>query len=138
MNIDTLNKIKRLLGEAGKLSGFHEMFAEKFRSDERCDKKGYGFGRDNRFAAISLSVSFDSWAGYYGNSGCSSVLSLHDDVKPFLIKALNVHQKEIFSTAARLMREEAEGLTAKAREEIAALQSMVDALGPANDAEKAA
>ena len=126
MDTQTLEKIKTLRFGAANLSGFHEMFATKFGADSSCDKKGFGFGKDNRFAAFKLQTSFDSWAGYYGRSSCSSVLGGSDQVAEFIIKAMNVHQKEIFATAAKLMRDEAATLTAKASEELAALQSMLE------------
>lgn len=130
MNTKTLDRIKSLKREAGALGGFHAHYDAKYRSDSNCDKKGYGFGDDRRFAAFEIKTSFDSHAGYYGNSSCGTILNIYDKalVEPFIIKALNVHQKEIFATAARLMREEAASLSGKAADEIRALQKMVDDL----------
>jgi dihydrodipicolinate synthase/N-acetylneuraminate lyase len=128
LNTQTLEKIKSLRGDAARLAGFHETFATKFGADQRCDKKGFGFGKDSRFAAFNLQTSFDTWVGYYGNSGCSTALSVSDQkaTSEFIIKAIGLHQKEIFATAAKLMREEAAELSAKASEELAALQSMLE------------
>lgn len=128
VEIKTLETIKALRSEADAFASFHADYSEKYASDNRCDKKGYGFGKDNRFSAFSIKTSFDSWHGYYGNSSCSSIMSVYhkDLVEPFVIQALNLHQKEIFATAARLMREKAASLTAKAAEELASLQNMLN------------
>ena len=118
MDTKTIDTIKALRSEAANFAGFHELYSAKYAPDSRCDKKGYGFGIDNRFSAF----------GYYGNSSCSTIMRVYhtDLVKPFLIKALNVHQKEIFATAARLMREEASRLTDKATAEVEAIQKMLE------------
>ncbi|MBN9236039.1 hypothetical protein QV13_12625 [Mesorhizobium hungaricum] len=128
MDTKTIDTIKALRSEAANFAGFHELYSAKYAPDSRCDKKGYGFGIDNRFSAFEIKTSFDSHAGYYGNSSCSTIMRVYhtDLVKPFLIKALNVHQKEIFATAARLMREEASRLTDKATAEVEAIQKMLE------------
>ena len=128
-NFDTLNKIKALRSEAFAFANFHSNYQNKYANDSRCDKKGYGFGKDSRFAAFRVSAEFSSWAGYYGNSSCSKILSVYHGaiVAPFILEALDVHQKEIFATAARLMREEAARLTGNASKELEALQAMLDA-----------
>lgn len=127
MKTDTIDRIKALRSEAANFAGFHAMYSEKYATDSSCDKKGYGFGTDDRFTAFDIKVNFASWAGYYGNSSCGTIMSVYhkDLVRPFLVKALNVHQKEIFATVGRLMREEAATLTGKAEEEIIALQKML-------------
>lgn len=129
METKTIDTIKALRSEANNFAGFHSLYSEKYASDSHCDKKGYGFGTDSRFAAFEIKTSFDSHAGYYGNSSCSRIMSVYhtDLVRPFIIKALNVHQKEIFATVARLMREEAARLTDKAQAEVEAIQRMLEA-----------
>jgi len=128
MDTKTIDTIKALRSEAANFAGFHALYAEKYEPDSNCDKKGYGFGTDNRFSAFEIKTSFDSYAGYYGSSSCSTIMHVYhaDLVKPFLIKALNVHQKEIFATVARLMREEAAKLTDKAQAEVEAIQKMLE------------
>lgn len=125
LKTETLERIRSLRTEAHKLATFHEGFAKQYASDSKCDKKGFGFGKDNRFAAFKVSTSFDSWTGYYGSSSCCRALSINEKAAEFIVKAMNVHQKEIFATAARLMREEAATLTDSAAEELAALQQML-------------
>lgn len=125
LNTKTLEKIRQLRADAYKLAGFHQMFATKYGSDERCDKKGYGFGEDHRFSAFSVKTSFDSWTGYYGNSSCGSALGMGDEAAKYIVKAMNIHQKELFATAARLMREDASKLTGEAEAELSQLQQML-------------
>lgn len=125
----TIDTIKALRSEATNFAGFHELFSVKYASDSHCDKKGYGFERKtDRFVSFSLEVSFCTHAGYYGNSSCSTIMHVRDDdlVRPYLIKALNVHQKEIFATVARLMRDEAATLTDKAQAEVEAIQQLLE------------
>lgn len=137
-NTETLDKIRRMRSAASSLAGFHQMYDDKFKPNLDCDKKGYGFQRDNRFAAFDVKVSFDSWHGYYGDSSCSTILSVDRDLaKEYLVKALNVHQRELFATAARLMREDAAELTDKAQSEIDALQKMLETARQEPDAETA-
>lgn len=126
MKTETLIKIRDLRNAATTLAGFHNLYDEKYKNDSRCDKKGYGFNDDERFAAFKTSIHFSSHAGYYGNSNCSTVLHVNSDLaKEYLPLALNIHQKEIFATMAKLMREEAATLTKKAQEEIETLQQML-------------
>lgn len=128
-NTKTIDRIKSLRREANAVGGFHALYADKYANDSRCDKKGYGFiaGRSDRFVSFNFTATFESHAGYYGNSSCSTILNVYDReaVERAFVKALNIHQKELFATAARLMREEAASLTEKAEEEIASLQAML-------------
>lgn len=128
MNIDALKKIRSLRSDAAAIGGFHARYDAKYRSDSSCDKKGFGFSRDARFAAFSTNVSFDSWAGYYGNSSCHSILSVSDAdaVKKAFISALNANQKLIFASMQKIMLDEAASLSDKATQEISALQAMLD------------
>jgi hypothetical protein len=126
LNTKNLETIRHLRADAASLDSFHQTFADQYEADRQCDKKGYGFGTDNRFAAFRINTSFDSWRGYYGNSGCSAVLGVGERVVPFIIRAMNVHQKELFATAARLMREDAAKLAGDAATELADLQKLLD------------
>jgi hypothetical protein len=123
---ETLDTIRLLLNNANSIGNFHDLFNRLYSSDSNCDKKGFGFNKDNRFSAFTLSVTFDSWKGYYGSSSCYSVLQCNDKVKQYFVKALNLHQKELFATAARLMREDAALLTDEATAEINELQRLLD------------
>lgn len=130
MDTKTIDTIKALRSEAANFAGFHDLYSAKYASDSNCDKKGYGFERKtDRFVSFDLNASFCTHAGYYGNSSCSTIMQVYhpDLVRPFIIRALNVHQKEIFATVARLMREEAGKLTDKAQAEVEAIQKMLEA-----------
>ncbi|MCX5581452.1 hypothetical protein [Kaistia terrae] len=123
----TIDRIKALRREAANFEGFHALYATKYAPDSNCDKKGFGFGRDDRYSAFKIGVSFDSWSGYYGNSSCGRIMNVqHQDVvAPYLTKALNEHQKTIFATVGRLMREDAARLTGDAAAEVAAIQQLL-------------
>ena len=125
----TIDRIKTLRRESAAIGGFHALYAETYASDSHCDKKGYGFGGDDRFTAFAINTRFSSHRGYYGNSSCSTILNVYDRevVEKAFVKALNIHQKELFATAARLMREEAASLTDQAGKEIDTLKAMLDA-----------
>lgn len=123
----TIEEIRELRRTAGAVAGFHDLYDSKYRGDSHCDKKGYGFSQDDRFRAFNIKTGFDSWRGYYGNSSCSSILCVNSDIaQKFFVKALEVHQRELFATAARLMREEAARLTDAAAAELEAMQNMLD------------
>jgi hypothetical protein len=138
MNTENLQRIKDLNYAARALAGFHDKMAE-LRKDSANDKLGAAFNSDSRFRAFTFSGGFDSWCGRYGNSSCSSVLRVEGKLlEPVFTKALNIHQRELFATMAVLLREEAAGLTGKARAEVAALQQMIAELEPAEDQAEAA
>ena len=127
-DIKSLQKIKTLRTDAARIGEFHDMFNDKYEANSRCDKKGYGFGKDNRFAVFSIKTSFDCWAGYYGDSSCSSPIGFLDRslVERAFVKAIDRHQKQLFASAAEIMREEASSLTADASREIEALQKLLE------------
>jgi hypothetical protein len=83
------------------LRSVFETHSEATRSPN-CDKHGIGFNRDNRFAAFAVKISFDSWHGYYGDSGCSSTVHFAsaDLVKAAFVRYLNTHTREIFTEMA--------------------------------------
>lgn len=142
IDISTMDRIKSLRSTAAALAGFHASYEANYAPNQNCDKKGFGFNCDHRFSSFKLSLSFDSWHGYYGSSSCGRILSVDaNTVNPFIVKAIEVHQREIFATAARLMREEAAALTGKASEELAKLQEMLAAAAqdaaPVDDAARA-
>ena len=129
MKTETLDKIKLMKSVAQNLSTFHEQFQEKYMKDHRCDKQAYGFSVDNRFAAFRLNTSFDSYAGYYGNSGCSTTLRFGTEgeniVSQYLIRALNIHQRLLFETAAKEIAKDAALLVSAPEKEVEAMGDMV-------------
>jgi hypothetical protein len=127
METKALDKIKQMRQAANSLRTFHSHFEEKYEPDARCDKKGYGFGVDSRFSAFKINTHFASWHGYYGSSSCSTALNVQSTemVEQYLIRAMNVHQRELFATAAKLFQEDAAKLTGDAEKEIAELTNML-------------
>ena len=117
MELKSLEKIRSLKKSASDQKGFNARYAE-ITSDPKCDKHGFGFNRDNRFCNFKATVSFDSWKGYYGNSGCSTVPMNLFEASKYFVAALNQHQELIFETMAALMVADAIGLKQKAEEEI--------------------
>lgn len=132
MKTENIDKIKTLLRNSAAISGFFELFRSKYMTDTRCDKKGARFNDDQRFASFKVALSFDNWAGYYGDSGCHTILHVDDAVVgPYFVKAANIHREELFATAAKLMRDDADKLKAEAAAEIESLQKMMTELEPA-------
>lgn len=129
MKSGTLDRIRSMRDAAYKLLNFHSLYREKFASNSSCDKKGYGFGRDKRFSSFILGTSFDSWHGYFGNSSCSTILNISDQetVQKYFVRAMNVHQEELFATTARLLQEDAASLIGDAEKELAGLVNLLNA-----------
>lgn len=77
---------------------------EKIRHPQ-CDKHGLGFNLDERFQSSKITLTLDSWLGYYGNSGCSTSISVGDS-KVFnaaFISELNARLPDLLlATADRL------------------------------------
>ncbi len=111
MKSDDYLKLEQTIGQ---LRHAVDIFAEA-TSDENCDKKGVGFNKDSRFSAFKTTVTFDSWRGYYGNSGCSTVIHFADvkAVEDAFDKYLNLHWSEIFRTMADMLEKEAQETKAK-------------------------
>lgn len=127
MSADTFKRIRTLILDAVDLENFNKEY-EETKKKPGCDKYGFGFGEDNRFSSFQLkNLNFASWKGYFGNSSCSTILHIRDPdtVAKYITKAINLHQQEIFKTAARLMKEQAACSRETAEKEI---QSMLDEL----------
>lgn len=102
-----MDRIKDLLRES-----------ETITKNKSCDKHGFGFGKDQRFSCVS--VSLDSWKGFYGNSGCTNFLSpLSDEAKVCFKEALNSMLPEILDRTGKILEKKAKSLAEKAKEEIA-------------------
>lgn len=68
---------------------------EKVMKEPHYDKVGFGFNLDSRFSAGEVRVSFDSWKGTYGNSGCSTIFQFIPLFEELLVNYLNSHKNEI-------------------------------------------
>jgi hypothetical protein len=128
MDTKTLDLIRALLTNSKEFGSFWARYRQK-TSDPKCDKHDASFNIDSRFSSFAVQLSFDSYLGYYGSSSCSTFMSCNADLaKKYLVRAINFHNEAIFKSMAEMMRADADGLTVKAREEIAAMQHMVDSL----------
>jgi hypothetical protein len=94
--MEEFEKIKSMLKDADTLKRSNEIYSEKIH-DKSCDKHGFEFSTYDKFVSINLSVNLNSWRGYYGNSGCSTIFSFQNgnEVKEAFEKYLNIHRTEI-------------------------------------------
>jgi len=125
-----LEKVKVLITDGNILKNYREIFADKTKA-KNCDKKGMGFDTDQRFSAFSCSIHFDSWQGYYGDSGCSRVISFEDskEVSISFIKYLKGHESEIFDWMAKDILKKASDLKEKALLEIEEDIKILESIG---------
>ena len=80
---------------------------KKDNPDSNVDKYGRGFNKDDRFNACPPhTIRYNSWRGYYGNSGSSSILSIGNESLFWRCfdDYLNEHQDEILKAVANRMR----------------------------------
>lgn len=85
---------------------------KKANSRSRCDKKGFGVNLDSRFSGAKVQLSFDSWTGERGHSGCSTFFHPRDD-KLFaeaFIYVLNHRFCELLEATAERLEEVSESL----------------------------
>ena len=127
--MEKLEMLEKLLRNAKTLRDSSATYAS-YAQDGHCDKRGFGFCLDSRFKACeSLHVTLDSWKGYYGNSGCSTIFYLDAEIfNRYLREELNARKKEILSGIAERMERAAAELAAEARKELEARMAKVDAL----------
>ncbi|AGS81061.1 hypothetical protein [Caulobacter phage Cr30] len=119
--------IKTLLSYAKTLENFHKKYQETYLSDSHCDKKDASFGNNPNYWCFKIDTQYYAYAGYYGNSSVGSILSFYDkeSVQKAFVKAMNIHQKELFQTAAKILREAGEKLKTKALDELEAAQNLL-------------
>lgn len=127
METKTLDEIRKLRNSAATLKGFWPKWRENYLADSRCDKKGASFtSNDSRFSAFQFNLMFESHAGYYGNSSCSRILSIDNDLAAkYFRQAIQQMAEPLFERAAELMLADASTMTDKASAEIEALQSLL-------------
>jgi hypothetical protein len=119
--VNTADKYLQLERTIRQLRNATIRYAESVKPSN-CDKKGIGFNRDSRFSVFKIGVSFDSWCGYYGNSGCSTVIDFDDTaaVESAFIDYLNNHWQEIFNEMADGIEKTSEASKQKYIEELTA------------------
>lgn len=129
-----IDQLKRVVASVGRLREFfapeyvHEFLAE----NHDCDKHGFGFNMDARFAETSFhKLSFDSWHGWFGNSGCTTWLHANLDSEVFwrcFDRYLNDHVYTIMLGVADLMEAEAQKNIEMLRAEKDRLNELIAAL----------
>lgn len=118
MKKTTINDVKLLMVDVKHLrhfaNGGYEQAIESpkglHRADQNIDKYGRGFNkaRDNFSAAGQHFLTYSSWKGYYGDSGCTTILSLNqrEIFWNCFDKYINEHQDEILNGIADIMEKE--------------------------------
>jgi len=120
MKMKNLEEIEKLKNVSDKITKGIKDHYEKIR-DSSCDKNGIGFNLDSRFSSNKgVTVTVDSWKGYYGDSGCSnSIGSLDDEIfnKHFL-KILNLNFNKLMLDTAKSIESEMGNFANKAKREL--------------------
>lgn len=126
----TVDEIQKLLRNADAISNALKNWDEKYTQDSSCDKKGFQFNEDSRFSACdALSLYVSSWKGYYGNSGCSTILSVDKDVfNTHLLKVLRGRFREILEATGNSIRDEARKHKDEAKKELAEKLNSIETL----------
>lgn len=127
-----LDEVKTLRRNVSAIRTFFNASLQKYKLDSRCDKFNYGFNIDDRFKACQgKTITFDSWAGYFGDSGCSNILSLSPEIfNKHLLKYLNNNKHTIMLAIADSIEKEASSLKGEAEKE---LQAELDKLKELDD-----
>jgi hypothetical protein len=129
-----IDQLKRVVASVRRL---REFFAPEYvhrflAKNHDCDKHGFGFNLDARFRETSdHKVSFDSWHGWFGNSGCSSWVCANLDSEVFwrcFDRYLNDHVYTIMLGVADLMEAEAQKNIEMLRAEKDRLNELIAAL----------
>lgn len=115
-----LDEVKELIRNVASIRNFFNVNLEKYKADSRCDKFGYGFNQDDRFKACQgKAITFDSWAGYFGDSGCSSIVSLSPEIfNKHLLRYLNNNKHTIMLAIADSIEKDAKSIKDEAEKEL--------------------
>lgn len=127
-----LDEVKELRKNVSAIRNFFNMNLQKYKQDSRCDKFNYGFNLDDRFKACQgKTITFDSWAGYFGDSGCSNIVRLSPEIfNKHLLRYLNNNKHTIMLAIADSIEKDASSLKGEAEKE---LQAKLDKLKELND-----
>ena len=115
-NVDQIEKILRT---GHSIKNGVKRYREVIK-DSRCDKHKMGFNMDDRFSSAKINISVDSYTGYYGNSGCTTFLDIHDEdlFKKHFVHELNSRFDDIMNSVADRIIREAENYQKEAEEEL--------------------
>lgn len=128
--MEKLKKLQRLMNAANAIEGSIDQWENNYTKDTRCDKHGFGFNNDYRFAACEpLKLTVDSWKGYYGDSGCSNILSVDAAIfNEHLLKVLRSRFWELLKATRESIVAEAATLKDEAKQELADQIKSIDAI----------
>lgn len=117
-----LDEVKELRRNVSAIRNFFNASLQKYKADSRCDKFNYGFNLDDRFKACQgKTITFDSWAGYFGDSGCSNIVSLSPEIfNKHLLRYLNNNKHAIMLAIADSIEKDAINLKGEAEKELQA------------------
>ena len=124
-----VENIEKLLSTAKEIRDSIDWYNNTYKKESRYDKIGFGFNQDSRFSACdALTLYVSSWRGVYGDSGCSTIMSVNKEV--FNAHLLKVLQADFFPILQRV----AESIQAEAvKEKDKALKELQDKLQKINE-----
>ena len=117
-----LDEVKELRTNVSVIRNFLNASLQKYKEDSLCDKFNYGFNLDDRFKACQgKTITFDSWVGYFGDSGCSNIVRLSPEIfNKHLLRYLNNNKHTIMLAIADSIEKEAINLKNDAEKELLA------------------
>ena len=127
-----LDEVKELRKNVSVIRNFLNASLQKYKEDSRCDKFNYGFNLDDRFKACQgKTITFDSWVGYFGDSGCSNIVRLSPEIfNKHLLRYLNNKKHTIILAIADRIEKDEKSLRCEAEKE---LQAELDKLKELDD-----
>ncbi len=135
MNIDLGNyeryeKVRKILGESLR------MHRETIK-ESRCDKHDLVFNGDDRFKSADMKIALISYRGYYGDSGCSTSVSVGDrDIfESLFVEYLNTHINGILDAIVSLAEEKANASKASALSALELARQEIEAVGSVGETE---
>lgn len=130
MKFENIENARKLLTDAKTIRTMKQNLAEKRRKDSSIDKAGIGFFLDSRFSMFQVQVSFDSWTGYYGNSGCSTFAHVQDEKEVAIAfkEYVKAHENQILEWMAKHLVNKALLLNENVHKEIESAKKEIEEL----------
>lgn len=118
--MENVEKIEKLITNANNIRRAFNEWDNNYSNDSRCDKKRMTFNADDRFSACKGAViRIDTWKGYYGDSGCSNILTLDENLwQKHLVKVLTKDFRKILLAVADSIEEEGREYQEAAKKEL--------------------
>lgn len=122
-------KVKQMLQTAKEAETVIDRY-KNATSAPSCDKHGLGFNLDSRFSSAKVTLSIDSWTGYYGNSGCGTFFTITDRevFEKHLLKVLKSKFQAIILETSKSIKEEASQMKEKALKELEDNLNLINSL----------